>query len=72
MQSVQGTGPIFVAFKNGHPGNNNNNNTSMQSTLMGGTVQETPIEAAILLNNDNGMPELKDRASAGVEDTAAG
>jgi hypothetical protein len=39
---------------------------------MGGTVQETPIEAAILLNNDNGMPELKDRASAGVEDAAAG
>jgi hypothetical protein len=33
---------------------------SKQSTLMGGTVQEIPINkaASILLNNDGGMPEL--------------
>ena len=60
MQSVQGTGPIFAAFKNGPPGSSKD--TSKQSTLMGGTVQEIPInKAAILLNNDDGMPELTKR-----------
>jgi hypothetical protein len=57
MQSVQGTGPIFAAFKNGPPGSSKD--TSKQSTLMGGTVKEIPMnKAAILLNNDDGMPEL--------------
>jgi hypothetical protein len=37
MQSVQGTGPIFAAFKDGPPGSSKD--TSKQSTLMGGTVQ---------------------------------
>jgi hypothetical protein len=58
MRSVQGTGPIFAAFKNGPPGSSKD--MSKQSTLMGGTVQEIPINkaASILLNNDDGMPEL--------------
>jgi hypothetical protein len=35
---------------------------SKQSTLMGGTVQEIPMnKAAILLNNDDGMPESTKR-----------
>jgi hypothetical protein len=36
MRSVQGTGPIFAAFKNGPPGSSKD--MSKQSTLMGGTA----------------------------------
>ena len=66
LQNAESKGVVFSLFKNPPPGSSSNASDTTQTTLEGGTIDENPVTASILLNEDDrGETKEEDEASQG-------
>ena len=66
LQNAESKGVVFSLFKNPPPGSSSKASDTTQTTLEGGTIDENPVTASILLNEDDrGETKEEDEASQG-------